>query len=217
MNKFFKGIATLLFFVFVAVYFLLPIETEDIWWHLKAGEYITQTHQVPHFDPFPFSTEITPWVLTQWGGSLFYYTIFHFFDLDGLRITRVILGLLVLALFLIYSSRKIPFVFSLLLTFIIFFPIEGRSFLRPDFFNFIFVQIFLITLFAHRDSKGWKPLWVIPLTGIFWVNIHLGSFMYGLLIMGIFLFHYLIQGIQAKNAKRPEESKELFKKLEQLG
>ena len=217
MNRFLKITATALFFIFAAIYFHLPLETEDIWWHLKAGEYIAQNHQVPFYDPFPFSTEITPWILTQWGGSLFHYTVYHFFNLDGLRITRVILGLITFALFLAYSSRKIPFVFSLILVFVIFFPIEGRSFLRPDFFNFIFIQIFLIALFAHRDAKDWKPLWAIPLSGIFWVNIHLGSFMYGLLAMGIFLFHYLIQYIQAKKDNRTQESTELFRKLEQLG
>lgn len=217
MNKFLKITAAVLFFVFVAVSFLLPIETEDIWWHLKAGEYIAQNHQVPFFDPFPFSTEITPWVLTQWGGSLFYYTVHQMFGLDGLRITRVILGLLILAIFFVYSSRKIPYALSLFLTFIIFFPIESRSFLRPDFFNFTFIQIFLIALFAHRDAKTWKPLWTIPLTGIVWVNIHIGSFMYGFLTMGIFLFHYFIQYIQARNAKNETESHDLFRKLEQLG
>src|SRR4051794_28876295 len=33
----------------------------DIWWHMRAGEWIAQHHQVPHLDPFSATTMGQSW------------------------------------------------------------------------------------------------------------------------------------------------------------
>jgi hypothetical protein len=32
----------------------------DVWWHLKAGEYIAQHKSVPHTDPFSYTRAANP-------------------------------------------------------------------------------------------------------------------------------------------------------------
>ena len=72
---FLKALAGVALLVFLVVYFLQPVELDDIWWHLKVGQYIANSHQVPSFDPFPFADEKTPWTFTSWLGSSILYGI----------------------------------------------------------------------------------------------------------------------------------------------
>jgi len=62
-----------------------------------------------------------------------------------------------------------------------------RLFIRPFIFNFVFISIFLICLFKYQKERR-KFYWVMILTsGVIWNNIHLGSFMYGVVLLGSFL------------------------------
>jgi len=190
--------------IFLGLFFFRPVEDGDIWWHLKAGEYIAQEKQVPSIDPFPFQNEQTPWILTQWLGSLFYYLVYAVSGLLGLQIIRVIIFLSIMLIFALYCRRKLPFPILIVLLYTLALALDTRCLLRPFVFNFIFIQIFLISLFKHQESSKWKDLWMIPASGILWVNLHLGSFMYGTLLIAIFLLSSFISYIQIRRKMMSE-------------
>jgi hypothetical protein len=39
----------------------------DIWWHVKAGEWILEHGRVPRLDIFTYSSEGRPWIDLHWG------------------------------------------------------------------------------------------------------------------------------------------------------
>ncbi|MFA5088244.1 MAG: hypothetical protein WC552_04340 [Candidatus Omnitrophota bacterium] len=195
-----KLLALFLSGIFLVALFFQPVETEDIWWHLKAGQFISQNHQVPHQDPFPFDAENTKWVLTQWLGSLFYFLVYQIGGLASLQITRAALFLSIMAIFFFYSLRKIPFSLLLILVFLTAIGLQTRCILRPFVFNLFFIQAFLILLSAYQRDKQRKHLFWIPLLGVLWVNIHLGSFFYGVLLIGIFI---ISEAVKYFNERKP--------------
>ena len=55
---------------FLALTFLLgafPLKDTDFWWHLKAGDLIRRTGQVPTVNTFTYAAEGHPWVDLHWG------------------------------------------------------------------------------------------------------------------------------------------------------
>ncbi|MGE0267230.1 MAG: hypothetical protein AB7S78_02060 [Candidatus Omnitrophota bacterium] len=186
------------------ILFFKPVETGDIWWHLKIGEYIFLNGTVPVIDPFPFSGEKSVWVLTQWLGSLIYYGVYQVFGLVGLQVFRLFLFGLVLWIFIRNISKKIPASGIIFLTFILILALYNRPHLRPFVFNFIFIQVFLNALFSFALTKRASSLFPVFITGPIWVNAHLGYFMYGLSLIGIFLFTSGVELVKSRGNKTSE-------------
>lgn len=183
--SFIIGLAFLGAFLFL--FFLKPIEIEDVWWHLKTGEWIVQNAQVPTEDIFAFDEEITQGISPQWMGSTLYYLVYKMGGLLGLKIFRTILFTTCIFLFIFFSYRKIPLSLLALLTVCLVCSFSTRALLRPFVFNFIFIQLFLIVLFSYYRQGQFRLLLWLPFMGIIWANIHMGSFVYGNLFLVLFL------------------------------
>ena len=192
-----------LFFLF----FFRPIETEDVWWHLSAGKWIMEHGQVPHTDPFPVAAEQNPWFCVHWLGSIILYLTSQIEGVAGLKIFRSLFFMAVIAVFLRYSWRRIPHVFSIILALLLALALGNRVLLRPDIFNFIFIQLFLVVLFNYEKNPDPRKLFFLPAIGILWANIHLGSFIYGGAIIFIFLLSAVAKVLEG-GPKKP--ARDLF-------
>src|SRR5271166_2472106 len=47
----------------------------DLWWHLRAGQWIVETRAVPHFDPFSFTRAGHAWVAHEWLSEVAFYEL----------------------------------------------------------------------------------------------------------------------------------------------
>src|SRR4051812_49049230 len=52
----------------------------DMWWHLKAGEIIWNTHSIPRVDVFSYTAAGHPWTAQEWLSEV---TIFGAYRLGG--------------------------------------------------------------------------------------------------------------------------------------
>ena len=188
----------LLLLVFLAILSLRPIELDDVWWHLSAGRFIIENGQIPHTDPFSFANEKTPWVLTQWLGSVTLYSIYAVAGPWGLKIFRVVFFLITLAVFFFYARKKLPLSFLLILIFTLALGLGTRCLLRPLLFNFLLIQLFLIILFHYHRCHNRRWLFFLPPLSILWANLHLGNFMYGAPILLAFWISYGVNYAQQK-------------------
>jgi len=189
-----------LLFIYLVIHFYQPIEFEDFWWHIKTGEWISLHLQVPQTDLFPFHGEQTPWIFMQWLGSLMYYLIYSMGGVWGIKLFRCLLFLAITAIFFFYALKRKQVAWPLLILICLFwaYGVGARSHLRPFVFNYIFVQLFLIQLFAYQQSINYKNLLALPLLGILWANINIGSFVYGTFIISAFLMASIIQYFNVK-------------------
>ena len=191
-DRLLKSLSLASLIVFLSVLFYRPIETDDVWWHLKVGKFIFENRQIPRIDPFHPVDGNVPWILNQWLGSLVYFLVYHWTGYTGLKIFRLLFFLFCLGVFFLYARKKIPLSFLIPLIFVISCGLLTRCLLRPLVSNFLFIQLLLIILSAYRDNNNSKWIWVIPLMGIVWFNLHLGSFVYGTLILLIYAASFLI-------------------------
>ncbi len=205
------------FVVFLFVFYFRPVESEDVWWHLSTGQWIAENGRVPTVDPFAFSNEQTPWLCYHWLGSSILYGIFDAGGLGGLKIFRSLFLVLVIGVFIFFARKRVPFYPLIILAFLMSLGLSNRVWLRPDFFNYLFIQLFLIVLLSYEQDPDRKKLWVLPPLAVLWFNIHIGSFIYGLPLIAIFI---LAAGIRYGNLSldaQPSGKTEALKRLKDLG
>ena len=191
------------FFLFLLFYHR-GIETEDVWMHLSIGQWIVHHFQVPHQDIFPFANEKIPYLCHEWMASSSLYLVFKAGGFAGLKLLRSVFFMLSIGVFFAYAYRRIPFSFLIFLTVLMAYAIFQRCLLRPDTFNLLFIQVFLISLFSYERNGGRWKLFILPLAGILWLNLHMmGAFIYGGSIIFIFLLSSWINYLVQKNAGYP--------------
>ncbi|MBF0490404.1 MAG: hypothetical protein HQL15_07255 [Candidatus Omnitrophica bacterium] len=202
--------------IFIFLFFFRPIETEDVWWHLSTGRWIVEHQQTPHVDIFPFANESTPWSChNEWLGSVLLYLIVKFFGLFGLKVFRSLFITLVIGILWRYAYKKVPTLFLSLFILLASLGIGSRCFLKPDLFNVLFVQVFLISLFDHEKKGAWKSLGILPVLSCVWFNIHIGALIYGISLISIFFLSSVINYFLLK--KKDDIDYLNFKRVRNLG
>ncbi len=203
-EKFLKIIVFFLVSVFLLFFFIRSLEVGDNWWQLATGKFIFEHNQFPRIDPFSFSGEKTPWIFSQWLGSLIFYCVFLLGGNVGLGIFRASVFLACIAIFIFYAQKRLPAFLLLLWIFVMCFGLVTRLFLRPDIFNILFIPLFLIILFNHQNNSNPKMLFFLPVLTIVWFNLHLGCIVYGMPLLAIFLFSASIKYFQLKKGRTTE-------------
>ena len=204
--------------LFLSLVFFAPLQGGDIWWHLKLGQWITQQKEVPQTDPFAFTQNEIPWIYTQWLGGVLFYQIHEWGGAQALKIFLALAFSAIVAVFFFYARRNVPISLLFLLIFLMIYGLSTRLILRPLIFNFLFIQLFLIHLYAFERHGRTRSLIPLPFLGMVWGNLHLGSFLYGLLLVGIFFFSAVIQKFKTIRASaETREAGHLNKNILALG
>ncbi len=215
IDKTLKVFSAVLLIIFLFFFFYLPIETEDIWWHLSVGRWMHAHHQFPRQDIFAYPEYRTSWILNQALGSYFYYGIYSLGGMEGLKIFRALFFTLIIVLFYFHGRRQIPWRWLSALLLLMAFGLGTRSFLRPLIFTLLFLQLFLVILYDHHKGRNKKGIFLIPFLSLIWENLHAGAFMYGMPLVGIFLLSVFVQYLQSKGISS-EEREAAAKRLKTL-
>lgn len=200
-----KIILFTLLLIFVFGLFSVEIWDPDFWWHLKTGEYISQTGSLPETDPFAYTSlpedPIKPeskrikFILTQyWFAQLIFYWVYKAFSFQGIIFLRALI--LTLIIFLIYRGVRregagfYTSVVLLIPSIIVFSKFTGE---RPQLFSFLFafLLVFLLENFRRRPTAK-RYLFPIPLLMLLWANLH-GGFILGIVIILGYIFSEVIK------------------------
>jgi len=158
----------------------------DMWWHLKTGEIIWNTHRIPAADSFSFTTNNHSYIPHEWLSQLILYGAYHFGGYTGLMLWFcLIASILVVTGYILcglYSGNlKVAFLGGLV-TWL--FATVGLS-IRPQLIGYLFLLSELLVILLGR-SRDRRWLYVLPPMFAVWVNFH-GSFFLGLIVLGITL------------------------------
>ena len=139
------------------------LNDSDLWWHLRTGQLIAQTHSIPRADSFSFSAANAPWVAQEWLSELSIYQAFQLGGNTGLALWLTICSstLLVANYWLCRSycgSARIAFL-GAMLTWL--FGTVGFA-IRPHLLGYLMLTFELAALNAgfRRDSR-----WFLALAG----------------------------------------------------
>jgi hypothetical protein len=194
---------TTILFLGLFIMTMRPIADPDFWWHLRTGQFISDTHDIPRTDPFSFTKAGETWIAHEWLADL---GIFKIFQLGGYGALIFIFSLIITVAFLTAYLRctveSRPYVagFILLLGAISTAPTWG---VRPQMISLFFTSLFLFLLDRYWHDRNYKLLIPIPFITLLWVNLHAGYFL-GLAILGIFIVGGVIEILLAETSRGEE-------------
>lgn len=154
----------------------------DMWWHLKTGEIIWNTHSIPRVDLFSFTAYGHAWTAQEWLSEWAMYGAWKFAGYAGLMLWfAAIAVLLVMAAYVLctlYSGNcKVAFLGGVTVWL---FSTIGLA-VRPHLIGYLLLicELIVIHLGRTRDAR-----WLFALPAIFalWINFH-SSFFFGLVVL----------------------------------
>lgn len=183
------GIFIICFLLFLYVVIVGFFTTDpDFGWHLRFGQIILSTHQIPKLDLFSYSMPSYHFIDHEW---LTDTLIALLFPLIG-KIGEVIVFSLITIFSLLIQYKKeykkfflMPFFLSGMSLFI--FP--G---IKPQLISLFFFSV-ILSLFLNESLYN-KFKYLLPFLFLFWANLH-GGFFIGL---GIFALFYITEVIKKK-------------------
>ncbi|MDI6828975.1 MAG: hypothetical protein QME62_10880, partial [Armatimonadota bacterium] len=153
----------------------------DVYWHLKAGEWIVNHRSFPNYDPFSY-TATKQWIFQEWGFQVFAWLISRIsFALLTWLCFGIVAGALVLTFFTARhrASTEAAFFVAVLTAGVCADMVDVRP-------NVAGILAFAILVWGiekgDRSGKG-LPYW-LPVLFLAWANLH-GSFIAGLLLLGV--------------------------------
>ena len=142
----------------------------DLWWHLRTGQWIVETRQVPHTDPFSFTREGKPWVSHEWLSEVVFYQLWRFGGATALIVfSSLITATGFLVLYWRGPGKPHWAAAATVLGAIASAPSWGA---RPQMFTFTLASV-LLWLVECVDDRPRLLLWIPPLF-LIWLNLHAG-------------------------------------------
>jgi hypothetical protein len=165
----------------------------DIWWHMRAGEWIIQNHRIPHIDPFSATTLGRPWVEYCWLFDLASYYLVSLFDLVGIIWFQTLMRLAATAaVFTLVRSLMPQFWRSVSVTGLTMLAMAWSLPPRPGAFSVLFFVLELYLLISAQPKSDPRLLWILPALFLLWANIHV-EFVTGLFVIGVLCVEPLLE------------------------
>lgn len=171
----------LLFFVFSFLFRTDTAFDQDLGRHIKLGEIIWQTGQVPKTNLFSYTNPDFPFINTHW---LFEVAAYFFNQTPGLQFFLILkIVIILLSVWLVIKTiPKDKQVLLLPIGFIFLHVLRERLELRPEIFSFLFTALTFYIL-----ETGQKKLsCFLPFIQLIWINTHIYFFI-GLSLQAIYL------------------------------
>jgi hypothetical protein len=158
----------------------------DFWWHLKAGQIIDQTHQIPSVDLFSYTAAGKPFILQNW---LAEWLLYRAYAAGSLPLAIVLGGLLMAAGCALLLALCRWLTGNLRLAVLVTLAAEAMVLrsanLRPQVFSWpLFVLAYGLLWLYYR--RGTRAVWLLPPLMALWVNLH-GAFVLALILMALML------------------------------
>jgi hypothetical protein len=166
-------------------------------WHLYAGDWILNNHQIPHHDLFSHTFPDKAWVAYEWLSDLLMASLVRLGGFNLLAVT--VCSCISLLFFLLYQQcRKsgAHFMFAIVLCVIGAIVSAVHWLARPHLFTFFGVYLYSTTLNDYwRGTISSKRMFaVLGLTMLVWVNCH-PAFLFGFAILAVYFGCAVIQWI----------------------
>ncbi len=187
--RFFPSLTDFAFLIPIIILFTILQGTRtllsdgDTGWHIRAGDWILQHHQVPSRDLFSFTMPHREWFAWEWGWDVLFSFIHTRWGLSGVALGNILLlGCSGVLLYRLVRRQAKNDVLALMVTSIAMLGSSVHWLARPHLLSWIFVLIFL-HLIARAEEGDARLLWWTPLLTALWVNLH-GSFFLGIFLLG---------------------------------
>lgn len=163
----------------------------DTSWHLAAGRLILAKFTIPHTDPFSFTFYGQPWTAHEWLSEVILAGVY---SLGSWAAVAVLIGMAVAALILILGleiGRWLPPRHMAVVLLAVIILLTPSILARPHVLAWPFLAAWTLILLRAREAER-SPRLISALLMMLWANLH-GSFVLGLLLIGIFGLEALLE------------------------
>jgi hypothetical protein len=170
----------------VLVIAIRPVRDVDVWWHLKAGQFLLNGGAFVGPDPWvPFATR--PFILNQWLPEIIAFKGYTWFGLPAVAWLRCV-GILLILSAILWCTRRVADTAPALITALAaLVGTAGSLSERPQLVSFVLLAVWVGA--SWRTAEDLRPRWwLIPLTWV-WACSH------GMWITGIGVGVIVILGL----------------------
>jgi len=169
------------------------VAPNDLWWHLRAGEWMLAHRTIPHVDLFSYTQAGAPWVYQAWLAEVILACVHRAGGVAllvafGAALTLAGYGLALRAAKTRTGANRRAAALAMLLGMIVGTPAWQ---VRPQVLSVALFGALIAVLYAGPGAArraGDAPLpraaWLLPVGFALWANLH-GGFIFGLLALGI--------------------------------
>ncbi len=184
----------LLVLVLAAIWALsLNLVDPDLWGHVRYGQDLLATGQLPQTATHTFTATDTPWINHEHLAELSFATGYRYLGTSGLLIAKSLAGLGIL-LIMAWTARRqgVHPLAAWIAMLLVAANLHPFFLLRPQLFSFALCTLVLLLIStAFRDWQKnqtlcWQPLAILPFVFAIWANTH-GAFAAGLCIVSVYL------------------------------
>ncbi len=157
----------------------------DLWWHLRAGEWILAHHTVPRVDPFSSAMAGKPWMAYSWLFELLAVKLYTWLGLAGsVAYSSAMILTITGAMFHLVRRLQGGFPRAVLLSFAGVFCMAHLYTPRPWLFTILFFILEMDILMQARKTGRLRELLWLPAIFALWANVHI-EFVDGLFVLGL--------------------------------
>lgn len=178
------------FFIFAGIYVMHCATRSldpDLGWHLRMGEEIVETKDVPTVETWNTPIFGEQWIDHEWLLNVGFFEIYHHFGFEGLAYTSVFLLLLLFGVQQYVLLKKKTSISALVTILILqtfgLFGMSAHIGIRPIMLSLLLFFAFLRCF--KKAISGKHPVVFrifLPLLFVFWANLH-GSFLIGYAVL----------------------------------
>ena len=163
----------------------------DTLWHLAAGGWMLDHHQIAQADPFSYTVRGKPWTNLEWLSEIVMTPVWRAGGWSALVLLfAVAIGALTWILGAELSRRLKPLSWACALVLAL--ACTTQSWLaRPHLLVLPLLALWTVQLMHARERGRTPPLWLLPVM-VLWANLH-GSFLFGLALLAPFAAEALIE------------------------
>jgi hypothetical protein len=179
-----------------ALAFLLgcfPMADFDVWWHLRTGQLILETHTVPRFDLFTYTNATRPWIDVYWLYQVGLALLHRAGGASALVLLKATAGAGIVGLSLLGrrpGHRPWPLALAWLPGVLM---VSGRLSERPEAAALVLLTAYLVLL--ARAPRAPRGLWLLPILQVLWVNCH-GFFVLGPFVLAAYATEWLVERLR---------------------
>jgi hypothetical protein len=167
---------------------LVPLPPNDFWWHLKIGELIYSTKEIPTTNIFSWAIPAdTTFVYGAWLGELLLYLVYAVSRLEGVTFARTILVMCAFWLVVVETHRRSgSWRLGALAVALLAGMALNNLVVRPQMWSWIPFMVYY-QLFSRFTGRQISKFWLLacPVVMVFWVNAH-GAYILGGVLIGVF-------------------------------
>jgi hypothetical protein len=194
LRWFMPSVADLIFLGLLGVLVLTLLSVKllgdaGIGWHIRNGQQILATHEVPRFDSFSARSR-SPWFAWEWLYDVAVGKLEAGLGLNGVVwLTAVVIATAFAGTFRLAVARGTNLGLALILTLLAMSASMIHSLARPHVLSWLFALAWFWILDSTEREELQSPwarwLWTLPLWMLLWVNVH-GGFLLGFVVLGIY-------------------------------